>query len=290
VRTRKGRAVNPPVGVIVRRVAHRVAQVAGVVAVALGGSQARGTADAHSDLDVALYYDARRPFKIAQLQRAVKELDDRHIPGLVTGLGAWGPGVNGGGWLVVGGVHVDLLYRDIRAVRKAIQECRHGQPSTVYQLGHPLGFHNQIYAGEVACCRPLVDLRGVLKRLKQSVLRYPSELGRALIDKHLFDAAFELNIADKGALRGDTMYVAGCLFRAAGFMALVVHALNRQWFLNEKGALAGARKFAIRPRNFPAAIEHVLANPGSNPAALVRSIGRMKSALRTLRDLAVPQG
>jgi len=42
---------------------------------------------------------------------------------LVTRFGAWGAGVNGGGWLRIDAHHVDLLYRDLRRVRAVIEQC-----------------------------------------------------------------------------------------------------------------------------------------------------------------------
>jgi predicted nucleotidyltransferase len=42
-------------------VAGRVGALDGVAAVALGGSLGRGRADRHSDVDLAVYYDARSP-------------------------------------------------------------------------------------------------------------------------------------------------------------------------------------------------------------------------------------
>ena len=275
---------------IVRHVTERVARVRGIAAIVLGGSQARGTADRHSDVDLGLYYDSLHPLRIAELRRAACELDDRHIPGLVTNLGEWGPGVNGGGWLMVGGRHLDFIYHDLKAVAGAIEECRRGEPKSIYQLGHPLGFHNRIYAGEVACCRPLFDPRGAVEELKKLVQRYPAALRRAAVRKHLFDAAFELGIADKPAARGDILYTTGCLFRAAGFMTLVLYGLNRQWFINEKGAISASREFSIRPRNFRGTIESVLAAPGGDPHSLGQSIRRMQSLWSRLRALAVGRG
>ena len=63
----------------------------------LGGSQARGTADANSDIDIGLYYEPDQPFSVDQPGGAAEELDERHAPGLVTHFGDWGPGVNGDG-------------------------------------------------------------------------------------------------------------------------------------------------------------------------------------------------
>ena len=48
-----------------------------------------------------------RPPNIEGLRRLAKELDDRHLPDLVTEIGEWGPWINGGGWLRVAGRPVD---------------------------------------------------------------------------------------------------------------------------------------------------------------------------------------
>jgi predicted nucleotidyltransferase len=275
---------------IIDRIVARVADVRGVRAIVLGGSRARGTADKHSDFDLGIYYDSRRPFRIPDLERAASELDDRHRRGLLTPFGAWGPGVNGGGWLVVESRHVDFLYRDLNLARQAIDDCRAGRPGSIYQLGHPLGFHNQIHAGEINVCRPLYDPAGAVRALKRAVAKYPPQLRRAIVTKHMFDAAFELSIADKPAKRGDTMYVAGCLFRAAGFMTLVVYALNRRWWLNEKGALAETRSFPLAPPRFQATIASVLGGVGREPRAMERSIARMKPIWVRLKECAAAEG
>ncbi|MFZ0660075.1 MAG: nucleotidyltransferase domain-containing protein [Candidatus Binataceae bacterium] len=275
---------------ILSRVAARLAQVGAIEAVVLGGSRARGTADAHSDIDLGLYYDSRRPFRIAELDRAARSLDDRGAPGLVTALGGWGPGVNGGGWLRIDGYHVDFLYRDLAAVHAAIGECRSGDPKTIYQLGHPFGFHNQIYAGEINCCRILFDRSGQVARLKRMVARYPEKLRHAIARKYLYDAAFELAITDKPALRGDVVYVAGCLFRAASFMTLVAYAMNRRWLINEKGALRGLRTMRLRPHAAEVTIARVLAKPGRTPKELARSARVMKSLCARFRTLAAREG
>jgi hypothetical protein len=40
----------------------------------------------------------------------------------VTHFGDWGAGVNGGGWLMVNGRRMDFLYRDLGAVRTAVED------------------------------------------------------------------------------------------------------------------------------------------------------------------------
>lgn len=57
---------------VITRIAHRLQQVDGVVAVALGGSRARGTHRPDSDVDLGLYY--REPLHTAALRRLATEL------------------------------------------------------------------------------------------------------------------------------------------------------------------------------------------------------------------------
>ncbi len=151
---------------LARQIARRLGEIEGVVAVALGGSWARGEAHADSDVDLGIYYEPERPFGIEDLRRLAKELDDRHPTDAVTEFGGWGPWINGGGWLVIGGRRVDWIYRDLALVRRIIEECRAGETSVHYQPGHPHGFHTHIYMGEVHLCVPLHDAEGVLEYLK----------------------------------------------------------------------------------------------------------------------------
>jgi hypothetical protein len=117
---------------ICKRVVARLAPIQGIRAVALGGSRARGTAREDSDIDLGLYYDHSAPFVIEELDTAARQLDDRHTGGLVTPLGAWGQGVNGGGWLLIDGHHVDFLYRDLSHMHEVIERCVQGEIDAVY--------------------------------------------------------------------------------------------------------------------------------------------------------------
>jgi predicted nucleotidyltransferase len=77
-------------------------RVAGVVGVTLGGSRARGDADAASDVDLGVYY--RDGLDLAAVRRLAADLDPAAT---VSGRGGWGPWVDGGAWLVVDGTPGD---------------------------------------------------------------------------------------------------------------------------------------------------------------------------------------
>ena len=62
---------------ILKQVVASVSKIDGIVAIVLGGSRARGTADDRSDIDLGIYYDAARPFSTVALGAAAQDLDDR---------------------------------------------------------------------------------------------------------------------------------------------------------------------------------------------------------------------
>ena len=105
-------------------IAQRLGEVPGVAAVALGGSWARGEARLDSDVDLGLYYHPDCPPDVEDLRRLARDLDDRRLPDLATGLGAWGPWINGGGWLRVEGGY-DRHTCEIRPLDHfLLQTCR----------------------------------------------------------------------------------------------------------------------------------------------------------------------
>src|SRR5690606_1384485 len=139
-----------------------------------------------SDVDLGLYYDASA-LDVPGLRDAATRLAD--APVTVAGPGGWGPWVDGGAWLTVDGTAVDLLLRDAERVREQCERARRGLFATHQQTGHPLGFLDVAYAGEVAACRPLVDSDGLLAELREGLDPYPRALRDAVVE-HLWSAEF----------------------------------------------------------------------------------------------------
>jgi hypothetical protein len=95
--------------------------VPGLAALVLGGSRGRGAAGPASDYDLGLYYRQEAPLDIEALRSAVAPLADDPAFTL-TGLGEWGPWIDGGAWLTSGGAKIDLLYRDLGRVREVVAQ------------------------------------------------------------------------------------------------------------------------------------------------------------------------
>lgn len=247
-----------------------LAPVRGVAAIALGGSRARGTATASSDYDIGLYYGRDQPIDVEALGRVATVLDDRGAGASVTALGGWGPWIDGGGWLLVQGIHVDLLYRNLDRVAAAIDDAHAGKVESYYQPGHPHAFLPTIYMGEVACARILHDPRGDLARLEARTAPYPEPLARALRTRFEWEATFAIENARKSLDRGDVSYLAGCVFRSIACLCQTLFALNGVYLLNEKGAVAAVDGFARRPHDFANRVAALFAElgRGAHAAAL----------------------
>lgn len=227
-----------------------LSQVRGVNAVALGGSQSRGEAAVNSDYDIGVYYLAGALDEIG-LSNCLQELDDNHGEKLLNPPGEWGPWINGGAWLTVGGAPVDILLRETGRVEAVLGDCLAGRITVDYQCGHPFGFTNTIYAAEIHYCKPLwQDSSAPVGRLKGMLAAdggYPAAMREAVIRKFLWEAWFALSCARKPAVGGEINYAMGSVFRAVCAWTEVLYALNSRYLMNEKGALRKVEGLALRP-------------------------------------------
>ena len=234
---------------IMRTAAEKLSSLPFVEAVVLGGSRARGTHSADSDIDIGVYYRADL-FDLYAINRAAAELDDERRENLVVPPGGWGEWVNGGGWLVVGGYHVDLILRDIARVERIVEETERGVVTAHYQTGHPHGYISTMYRGELAICKVLYAKDARFFALKRRAEEYPAALRDALISFFLFEAEFSLTIMRANAASGDKYYAAGHLFRAVSCLNQVLFACNRAYCINEKKAVKMIASFPRKPKDY----------------------------------------
>lgn len=270
---------------LIQYIAAEVRTVPGVRALALGGSRARGTHNASSDIDLGIYYHSHQELDIDALAAVAAKLDDERRTELITPPGGWGPWINGGGWLRIQSHPVDFLYRDVTRVAAAIDTCLAGTITTHYQPGHPHGFVSAIYLGEIAICRPLWDPDGIIASLKTRVVPYPSELQQAIIHHAAWEIDFSIGIARKSVARVDLAYAAGCCFRSVMCMLEVLFALNREYWLNEKGAVAIANRFANKPPDVEKRINEVFASLRATPESIQRSIALLEALNADIQTL-----
>ncbi|MBD1869322.1 nucleotidyltransferase domain-containing protein [Cyanobacteria bacterium FACHB-471] len=266
----------------IHRVVDRLQSVEGIAAIALGGSRARGTHTPKSDVDLGIYYQPENPPDLIALNHLASQLNDNHRTNLITPIGEWGKWINGGGWLKIEGVSVDFLYRDVAQVDRVIEECHAGQITIDYQPGHPHGFVSSIYMGEVAFGLPLHDPDGILAALKTKTIPYPTGLKQATINKFAWEISFSLFVAQKAIARNDVAYAAGCCFRSVACMNQVLFALNEEYLLNEKGAVAVANSFALCPQNYQQRVESAFTLLTVDADSIVKAIAILDQLERDL--------
>lgn len=253
-----------------RTLATRLVRVPGVLGVTLGGSRARGAHAPDSDVDLGLYY--RPPLDVQRLGALAREVAGPDAA--VTTPGEWGPWVDGGAWLRIDGVPVDWIYRDVDRVRAAWTDAEAGRFAWHAQIGHPLGVLDVAYVGELALAVVLADPTGELEDL--GTRPYPDALRPALVRSSLWEADFAVTIARKAVGRGDTVFVAGCLFRAFGLCAHALHAHAGRWLINEKGAVTTAGALPGAPPDFASRAHGLLGSLGT---------GGLGAGLSTAADL-----
>ncbi|WP_020575773.1 nucleotidyltransferase domain-containing protein [Actinopolymorpha alba] len=261
---------------VARAHAERLTAIGGVVGVMVGGSHARGAADASSDLDLGVYY--REPLDLDALRALASEVVGR--PTDVAAPGGWGPWVNGGAWLDTEIGPVDWILRDVDRVRGEWDRARRGEFSLHHQAGHPFGFVSTTYVGEVATGIVVADPGGELTALKSAAAAYPEPLRDAFVG-WLWEAEFSLAIARKAASRGDAAYVAMGVTHAVGIMAHALHASCGRWVLNEKGLITAAAGLPAAPAEFGTRA-HAACAGGDDPTALA---ARLHDAEKILEDV-----
>jgi len=265
---------------LISRLTTRLGTIQGMQAVVLGGSHARGYAKPESDIDLGLFYTEAAPFAIEHIRALAEEFNESGNP-VVTGFYEWGPWVNGGAWLTIGGQRVDFIYRSLEHVERVIAEAIAGRYELDYAQQPPFGYFSATYLGEIAICVPLFDPAARLAALKLQVADYPEALRQAIVQDFLWQAEFNLAaFAGKFAARADAYGTAACLTRVVYQLVLALFAMNRQYPLNDKTALAEVAAFACAPRDFAPRVQQTLAHVGETAAELGAAVERIGHLFR----------
>lgn len=146
------------------------------------------------------------------------------------------------------------------------------------QPGHPLGFLDVSYAGEVAVCRPLADPDGLIARLKAELDPYPEPLRRAFA-AGLWQAGFLLDGASKGASRRDVAFVALSCSTAAMICAHAWHAAAGVWVLHEKGLVPAVARLPLETGTFVSHVHRALSALGGDEHSLQAAISETRHAV-----------
>lgn len=224
---------------VIEYIKQHLEAVTGIVGVVLGGSRARGTHNPGSDIDIGIYYDQTLGFDVDKINKIAARINDEPKENLVTALGQWGEWVDGGGWLVIQGYHVDLIFRDIHRVENVIDDCLSG-------------------VGELAISHLLTDPTNKLTTLKEKIKPYPPTLKKAMIDYFSFEASFSLMFMEANVEKDDCYYVMGHCFRSISCLNQILFAKNEEYCINEKKAVKMINNFKVKPTNYKKRIDEIV--------------------------------
>jgi hypothetical protein len=112
--------------------------------------------------------------------------------------------------------------------------------------------------------------------LKGKVTPYPDALQKAIFSSFAWEIDFSVGIAKKSIERADVNYAAGSCFRAVMCMLQVLFALNKEYWMNEKGAVNITDRFAIKPVNFRDRVAEIYRLLDASPEAIERSVALLR--------------
>jgi hypothetical protein len=193
----------------------------GTVAVVLGGSRAAECADAASDWDLTVYY--RREIDLRELAKV----------GTVHPPGAWGRLMNGGSWLQLGGLKIDVLLRDLNVAEYWTERAARGEYEVDGLLGYLAGVPTYSLSAELATGRAL---RGDIP----AVASFPGALAESAPARWRSHRAFSIEYARMQARHGNSVGAVGQTMRAIMEEAHAIVCERRQWVLNEKRLITKA--------------------------------------------------
>ena len=225
-------------------------------AIALGGSHAKGSGDAHSDLDVYLFADAVLP---------ARRRDEQVSAALGAGAGvqSWGsdePWVQGGTDFLYHGERVECWLRSVADVERTIAAALRGEIRREHTGWAVMGFYGHVALADVHSMRVVEDPLGTLGRWKAAVAVYPEPLRQAIIGRFLRDATFWPGNPHYASAveRDDVIYASAIVQQVIHSVIQIVFALNRAYFPGEKMLGERIESLPVRPAGFAARLRGLL--------------------------------
>jgi len=230
---------------IARHLAAQISAFPGVQAIVVGGSVARGYADAYSDLEMPIFWES------------LPSDDTRHA--IVAALGAEflygydGPSLED--QLLVGGFQVDLWHNTVASEETVIDGVLRGYSTD-------LGDSN--FMDTIRVCIPLYG-EGIIRGWKRRAQDCPDELAMRAIRERI--PAFQTSQVAITAQRDNpTEFYAG-LSQLQQAMFLVLLALNRAYFPTFKWMYRVLESMAVKPDDVAQRLRRAFAVPYSDAVA-----------------------
>ncbi len=203
----------------------RIRTFPGVQAIVVGGSVARGYADAYSDLELPIFWDELPPDEMRLALVAALRGEFLH--------GYDGPALED--QLLIDGFQVDLWHNTVAAEEAVFK--------TVLE-DYSTDFGDSNFMDTIRACIPLYG-GAIIRQWKQQAAQYPDALALKNIQQHIatFDAA-QLGVV---AYRDNPTVFYTAISRQQESMFLVLLALNRLYFPTFKWMYQVLATMSIKP-------------------------------------------
>lgn len=241
----------------------------GVAAIAVGGSTARGCADHHSDVELAVWWhepptaDQRR-----QAAERMPEMGARRDFGYDVSLDQWSEDCT------VCGVKLDVSHRTVSGLESLLAAIVEGRDSAT---------DRQHVAGELLIAVPLYGAN-LLDLWRRRLEPYPEQLAIALVESQLrFGPHAWL---ERLVERDEVLALAEIRVTAAKAVLGVLLGLNRTYHPGNKWIARTMDAMAIRPPDLYARFRHVLTSP---PDSAIRELSRLIDDTIGLVEQHMPQ-
>jgi len=211
----------------------------GRYAIAVGGSQGKGTWDSRSDVDFRYYHEAALPMRSAE-----PEMWSEYSAALER-------------WRERGIVVDGIWPRSIGKIDSALDRWLSGDTRPDEMVWCVWGYHllPDMYHQTI-----LEDPFGVIAAWKRRLRQYPPELGAALLKKHLASLRYwrdDYHYRHK-VEREDVVFLAGLSARLVHDVMQVLFALNETYYVGDGQNLHFAREFLHCPSNLDERVRKVL--------------------------------
>lgn len=261
--------------------------------IALGGSHAKGTSDALSDVDVYLF----APAVVPRARRIEVVADVLGIaPEAVSSWGGDEPFEQAGTDFRFRDTEVECWIRSSTRIESVIEGAKRGEIRREYVGWAVAGFFDYVALGDIQAMRVVEDPSGMLARWKADVDPYPEPLRRAVLGRFTREAAFwPDSFHYRTAMeRSDTLYTSAIVQQVVHALVQCVFALNGVYFPGDKKLASALDALPVRPEAFARRIQQLLF-PGAEPDRTLleeqrRALGALVSEVEKLVAGASKQG
>jgi hypothetical protein len=224
---------------IARQVADRLRGYEGIRAIVVGGSVARGYADAYSDLEMPLFWEALPGDALRQAIAA--DLGATYLYGYD------GPARED--QLLIGGFQVDFWHNTVAAEERVLDEVL---------LGYDTDLGSSNFLDTVRACIPLYG-EAVIERWKARARAYPDELAVRAIEGAI--ARLDRGHIEAHAARGNPTMVYATIAALQQQVFLILLALNRAYFPSHKWLYRALEEMPVKPAQIEARFRRAYVAP-----------------------------